>query len=215
MAICTRTARRQTAAAVLTCVLFGCTTSVLAQTDAANQAVALAADGLPADVAPYWAWLPADTETAIVARDVAFTAPMERSRLPIAYRLSTLLVAMVMVLLPLIYVGLIAAIWYGVYYHAVNHTGLASVGTGRARAFMGLVYLAPLFIGPVVTLFMVKPLFARPARRERSRSLTRESEPLLFAFVDRVCETVRAAKPTRIDVDCDVNASARSVRCPA
>jgi hypothetical protein len=32
---------------------------------------------LPTDVAPYWAWLPADTETAIVARDVAFTTPWD------------------------------------------------------------------------------------------------------------------------------------------
>lgn len=139
----------------------------------------------------------------------AFAGPLERVRVPIAYRFGIVLVAAVMVVLPLIYLGLIAAVSYGVYYHAINHTGLLSVGGGsRVRSIMLLVYAAPLFIGPVMILFMVKPLFARPAKQERSRSLTRQGEPLLFAFVDRVCEAVGAPQPKRIDVNCDVNASA-------
>jgi Zn-dependent protease with chaperone function len=146
------------------------------------------------------------TEAELMA---AFAGPLERVRVPIAYRLGIVLVAAVMVVLPLIYLGLIAAVSYGVYYHAINHTGLLSVGGGsRVRSIMLLVYAAPLFIGPVMILFMVKPLFARPAKQERSRSLTRQGELLLFAFVDRVCETVGAPQPKRIDVNCDVNASA-------
>jgi hypothetical protein len=65
-------AGRQTAAALLTCVLIGCTNAAIAQSGLASGEVAL-----PADVAPYWAWLPADTETAIVARDVAFASPFD------------------------------------------------------------------------------------------------------------------------------------------
>jgi hypothetical protein len=56
---------------------------------------------------------------------------------------------------------------------------------------------------------MIKPLFARTERGGRTRSLRREAEPLLFAFVDRICETVGSPRPKQIDVDCEVNASAR------
>jgi len=55
---------------------------------------------------------------------------------------------------------------------------------------------------------MLKPLFSRPAVRRKPQSLKREEEPLLFAFVERVCEAVHAPKPRRIDLDCQVNASA-------
>jgi Zn-dependent protease with chaperone function len=146
------------------------------------------------------------TEQELMA---SFRAPFEKLRVPLTYRFGILLAAVVMVGLVAIYLGLIALVGYGTYYHAVNHTWIAQMGGGgRARLFMALAYAAPLFVGPVLLFFMIKPLLARPARRERSRSLTRQSEPLLFAFVDRVCETVGAPKPSRIDVDCQVNASA-------
>jgi len=154
---------------------------------------------------------PAAAKEKLTEPDVmaAFRGPIERVRLPIMYRLGILLVTAVMVVLPLVYLALIAAVGYGVYYHAVNHTGMLEVGgSGRARGMVFLAYAAPMFVGPVMILFMIKPLFARPAQEERSRSLTRQGEPLLFAFVDHVCEAVGAPAPTRIDVDCQVNASA-------
>jgi Zn-dependent protease with chaperone function len=55
---------------------------------------------------------------------------------------------------------------------------------------------------------MIKPLFARPAAASRTRSLRRESEPHLFAFVDRVCAAVGAPQPRQIELNCDVNAAA-------
>ena len=56
--------------------------------------------------------------------------------------------------------------------------------------------------------FMVKPLLARPARTSVTRSVSPSDEPLLFAFVERVGAAVRAPRPRRIDVNCEVNASA-------
>jgi tetratricopeptide (TPR) repeat protein len=70
------------------------------------------------------------------------------------------------------------------------------------------VYLAPIVAGGILVLFMVKPLFARPSVDTRIRSLTPQSDPLLFAFVARVCEAVGAPAPRRIDADFQVNASA-------
>lgn len=146
------------------------------------------------------------TEAELMA---AFQGEFQRVRMPLGYRLGIFLAAIVMVGLIVVYLALIALVAYGTYYHAVNDTSLAAMGgTGRGRLFMVLVYLAPIFTGMVIVFFMFKPLLARPAQRERSRSLTRQSEPLLFAFVDRICETVGAPHPKRIDVDCQVNASA-------
>lgn len=138
----------------------------------------------------------------------AFREPFPRSSPSIGYRVGILVTALTMIILPLIYLAFIALVGFGVYYHATNHTGILNIGTGRARIFAALLYGAPLVAGPIAVFFMFKPLLARPARVDRSRSLTRQSEPLLFGFVDRICDDVGAARPKRIDVDCNVNASA-------
>jgi Zn-dependent protease with chaperone function len=139
----------------------------------------------------------------------AFDGRIESVRVPLPYRFGILLVAVVMVLLPLLYVALIGLVGYLVYLHAVNDTFiLTAVRGGRAKAAALAVYLAPLVGGAIAIVFMFKPLFARPARAAKPRSLARTETPLLFAFVDRVCATVGAPRPRQIDVDCQVNASA-------
>jgi len=138
----------------------------------------------------------------------AFREPFPRESPRLVYRFGILLAALTMIVLPLIYLSLIASVAFGVYYHAVNHTALLEMGHGRARIFVVLIYAAPLIAGPIAVFFMLKPLLAQPAHHERCRSLRRESEPLLFAFIDRICEEVRAPRPKRIDVDCSINASA-------
>lgn len=134
---------------------------------------------------------------------------IKRTRPTIAYRLGALVVALVMILLPVIYLGLITLAGYGVYYHAVYNTDMLETEVrGRGKIFILLAYVAPIVCGAILVVFMIKPLFARAASQQRTRSLVREREPLLFAFVDRICELVGAAKPKRIDLDCEVNASA-------
>jgi len=138
----------------------------------------------------------------------AFAGEIAPVKVPATYQLGILLVSMVMVLLPLIYVALICLLGYSVYYHLVNHIDMLSAGRGRGKILVLLAYVAPLVVGGISVLFMIKPLFARPARRPRTRSLTRDGEPVLFAFVDRICTAVGAPQPKRIDIDCEVNASA-------
>jgi len=148
--------------------------------------------------------------TAAVARklDQAFKGDIKPVRKSIMYRVGILLVTLVMVILPLVYVGLIGLTGYAVYYHAVNHTEMLQYGRGRGKIAVFLAYLAPLVIGGILWLFMIKPLFARPARHVRRRSLTKQAEPLLFGVVERICETVKAPRPKRIDIDYQFNASA-------
>jgi len=65
-----------------------------------------------------------------------------------------------------------------------------------------------LIAGAILVFFMVKPLLARPAKMGRGRVLEHGAEPVLFAFVSRIAQIVGAPEPQRIEVDCDVNASA-------
>ncbi|HRW09629.1 MAG TPA: M48 family metallopeptidase [Caldilineaceae bacterium] len=139
----------------------------------------------------------------------AFQGKIKPVRVPLPYRLGVLLVALVMVLLPVIYLGITFLVAYVVYYHAVNDTALLSMGSGRGQLVALLIYLAPIVIGAILVLFMFKPLFSRPPRPAAREPLRPEDEPLLFAFVERVCDAVGASRPRAIELDCEVNASAR------
>ncbi len=123
------------------------------------------------------------------------------------YRLGLLLVAIFMVLLPLLYLGLIGLLIYGVYYHAVNHAGILSSDHGGLISRL-LVYLTPIVAGGIAAFFMFKPLFARPAQATESYGVTPEQEPLLFEYIGRLCALLGAPVPVRVELDCAVNASA-------
>ncbi len=150
----------------------------------------------------------ASPEDRLKALLAGFKGDIQPVSSPVGYRLGIGLVAVVMILLPLIYLGLIGLVCWGVYYHAVNHVGILGSVRGRGAIMTFLVYLAPLVIGGILILFMLKPLFSRPARQPRLRRLKRAEEPVLFAFVERVCDAVGAPRPRQIHVDCEVNASA-------
>ena len=51
----------------------------------------------------------------------AFTAPVKRARVSPFYRLGLLLVAGAMLLLPLVYLGLIGAVAYGICHHITKN----------------------------------------------------------------------------------------------
>ena len=82
--------------------------------------------------------------------------------------------------------------------HASSRSGLIQIA----------LYLGPAVAGGILIFFMVKPFFGA---KTKSRSPSRwdpVKEPLLFAFVQKICGLVGAPAPCRIDVDCQVNASA-------
>lgn len=127
----------------------------------------------------------------------------------IGYRCAALIVAAFMVLLPLVYVALVVLFGYALYWHATVNIAIFSQvrgsGAGKGAAF---VYLAPLVIGGVLILFMVKPLFARPPKRQKEVEVAFTDEPILHSFVQRLCEAVNAPQPALIEVNCEVNAGA-------
>jgi Zn-dependent protease with chaperone function len=146
---------------------------------------------------------PTQTPAQILA---ALKGAIEPVRPTPLYRLWIVIVAGLMLILPLVYVALIGLVILATGWHAVHHLSLFTTVRNGKAAF--LLYIGPLIAGVIVVAFLFKPLFARPAMKPKTRALDPEKETLLFAFVDGICEAVGARTPSRIDVDCEVNASA-------
>lgn len=156
------------------------------------------------------AWLPPAPEGLTPAQiAAAFRGRIAPSRISILYQLGLIIVALAMVVLPLIYLALIGAAAWGVFRWATYGTFLLHEGgVGRAMVFRFFAYAAPLFAGIVVVFFMIKPLLARRAPAAQPLALNPQAEPVLFALIRCICDAVGAPFPTRIDVDCQLNASA-------
>lgn len=122
---------------------------------------------------------------------------------PRAYRARLAAVAVATLLLPLVYLSLIAicglALWW-----LVTEGWRAGPNGRRSVQFFGTAVGVNLF----VLVFLLKPLLAPRKRRPRPCALTPEDEPALYAFVASIAAAVRAPRPVRIDVDHEVNASA-------
>lgn len=138
----------------------------------------------------------------------AFQGTIDPIRVSLTYRAGIALVSLVMVMLPLIYLAIIGLTMYAVYWHATHNIGMLVFVSGQGALVMLVAYLAPIVVGGLVVLFMVKPLFARAADDRSPVTLSREQEPLVFAFVDRICAAVGAPVPNEIAIDSQVNASA-------
>ena len=142
-------------------------------------------------------------------------ARIQPVRISAVYRIGIALVAVLMILLPVIYLMLILAVGAGVWHHAVSNTGITTSMTGssgrqsgKALIFGVTLYLTPILSGITLIVFMLKPLFSGTVDTSGRRSLKRSDEPILFDFVTRICRCVNAPVPNRIDIDCDINASA-------
>jgi Zn-dependent protease with chaperone function len=124
----------------------------------------------------------------------------------LSYQLGLAVVAFLMVLLPVIYVGLILLAGWGVWNHATNDLFILQRASGLW--FRLLLYFGPIVVGLTLIAFMVKPLFAGRPSASPAIGLDAEQERLLFTFIERVCRLVGAPLPRRVQVNCAVNASA-------
>ncbi len=139
----------------------------------------------------------------------AFQGVIDPIELPRPYKIRLSLVAIAMLLLPLLYIALIFLISYGIYYHATENIAIiAHMRIWEQIVFLTLGYLAPLVFGTILIIFMIKPILAtRPVKAEPI-SLNPYKEEVLFDFIYKISDIVRAPIPRRIEIDCDVNASA-------
>ncbi len=152
---------------------------------------------------------PATDQDPDAAALAALRKGIRNPGVPLFYTLGLALVAAAMVLLPLVYLTMVAAAAYAVFWHATTHFHwLTGSGSPHFTFLKFLVYCTILAAGIVVVFFLLKPLFARQPRRAQPLALHPGAEPRLFAFIEAVCRAVHAPKPRRIDLDCRLNASA-------
>lgn len=141
----------------------------------------------------------------------AFRGEVRRKMASPFYIVGLAMVALVMVVLPVVYLGMIVAAGWATCFWA-KHGLILFEGGLRGGLYVGLLrvllYIGPLFAGVVLVLFMIKPIFARRAPRAQPLALNPASEPLLFTFIAKICDAVRAPFPQRIELDCQLNAAA-------
>jgi Zn-dependent protease with chaperone function len=137
-----------------------------------------------------------------------FKGEFNRPRRGVGYRMLELVVLGLVLLLPVIYVGMIVGVSWLLYWHAVNNLWMMG-GHGRAIILGLFIYGAILVGGGAVLFAMILPLFGSGGEQEAPRrSLTPTGEPILFELVDHLCDTLKAPRPSRIDVNIEVNATA-------
>lgn len=138
----------------------------------------------------------------------AFEGRMEPTRLSWLYQAGLGVVALAMVLLPVIYIGLIVAMGWAVWWHVQHDAVIFEHARGRAILVAAVVYAAPAVAGAVFVLFLIKPLFSRGVKPPPPFKLSEKDEPLLFGFVRKICDQVGAPVPREIHLDTQVNAAA-------
>jgi Zn-dependent protease with chaperone function len=125
------------------------------------------------------------------------------------YRFSLVVVSLAMVLLPVIYVGLVGLFVYGIWRYAIGSFAvMRSADYGPLWYIAFLLFLGPIIIGGLMTFFLFKPFFAPRREQEKPFSLNHADAPQLFALVGWICRSLEAPIPSRIDVNCKVDAAA-------
>lgn len=138
--------------------------------------------------------------------------PFVASTPSLAYRAGLFFVVLGMVVLPIIYLALTVLACWWVWFFATHYflsVWQWPIGHSHYVLLFKLVCsFTPLLVGGAIALAMIKPLFARRGRRMQPLVLQPEVEPRVYALVQEVCRLVGAPAPRRIELDCDLNASA-------
>lgn len=103
-----------------------------------------------------------------------------------------------------VYIGFIVALLAFSAWHALAHPDWMQRGLGGS-----LLYVCPILMGVLTVLFLIKPLLARQLPPPPSRAISHEEHPRLFQFIGAICREVGTQPPSRVEVDCAVNASVR------
>jgi Zn-dependent protease with chaperone function len=142
---------------------------------------------------------------------VAFSGTIVPTAISGSYRLGLLLVTIAMILVPLLYLLLIAAVAWFFVWHVTTNTAIltdGSAGSGGAIQWRVLGYFTPALVSGTLLFFMVKPMLARRPDRGHLVQVSEAEQPALHALIREICRQVRAPLPSRVQVDCQVNASA-------
>jgi Zn-dependent protease with chaperone function len=117
-----------------------------------------------------------------------------------------------MLLLPLLYIALVAVVGWSVYLFAI-HCVPAILQWDLRISYVTLVAMfvcivTPIATGCAVVFFMIKPVFARRLRAPVGAVHNPAFEPRIGELIEAVCGAVGAPAPSRIEFDCSINAAA-------
>jgi Zn-dependent protease with chaperone function len=142
-------------------------------------------------------------ETILKAMD--FTVP--ECEVPTGYGVALAGLVAFLIVFGAAYLALVGFLGWLLVWHVFQ--AAASLRSGPYLLF----HLPMALLGGLLLLFLIKPVFSR--RKSDSDAivvLTPEDEPLLFAFLDKLCEATGARRPALVEVDCEPNAGARLFR---
>jgi Zn-dependent protease with chaperone function len=139
--------------------------------------------------------------------------PVRRSP---AYGMWLSIIASAMLIVPLLYLAVVAATIGLTGWHAMTHVewlkGSFSGRSGvpsRSAIVLGIIcYIGPIIAGLGLLLVLLRPLFMSSGQSETHFTIEPSEEPALHAFVSELCRYIGAPEPKRIDIDSSVNASA-------
>ncbi|MDR1385562.1 MAG: M48 family metalloprotease [Planctomycetaceae bacterium] len=139
------------------------------------------------------------------------------SPIPAAYRLAMFVVGMFMCVLALVYFVIILSGFAGIYFYCsfllshsdeLLHNWESVKGRPQAQGLGLILTCLPIIVIVTILFFMIKPLLFLWSGKDERLELTREREPFLFQFLDKLCDYVGAIPPSRVFINCDVNAAA-------
>src|SRR4051794_16108806 len=132
--------------------------------------------------------------------------PVDIARPSLGYRLQVVGVLASLIVFVALYLSLIGASAYWVYWSLTELPKSQGMRGGRSS---GQVYLVLISVaaGTLLCLFLVKSLFKR-SRFDQAFDVEvfEPNQPLLFAFLRRLCEETKAPFPHRVFVNFQVNA---------
>ena len=143
-----------------------------------------------------------DPQTQILS---AVTGDVDLPHVSRKYVLGLILTACAVLLLPLLYLSVIALALGSLF--TLIRSADRVFGSQPPIVHWTCVGLLAVFVAALV-LAMLKPLLAKAAAARRPRILRRDAEPLLAAYIDRLCDALGAPRPTAIHINCDLNAGA-------
>jgi Zn-dependent protease with chaperone function len=145
------------------------------------------------------------------AASFCFSGTIQRPEISAFYRVSLVFVAAGMLILPVLYVALVAICAWATQYYARHFFGPIMdwpVGGSLGWTVKIFAYAIPVSAGAAMTLALIKPVFAPRRKKSQPLGVTRETEPRLYEFIHEICAIVGAPAPKRILLSCDVNAFA-------
>ena len=120
------------------------------------------------------------------------------------YRIRLLGVLCGLVVLQFLYLLLIAAVGAASVFYL-----LVVIGSGLQLNLITIVlYVGPPAAGLIAVLFLLKPVVIRPPRPPEPMLLLPEEHPELFTLIEGLCRVLGSPRPSRVQVDLQVNASA-------